>query len=189
MTETEHHIDITQLDNQSYIERLRRRPSRLSTLSTNAQKLDIRAHQRTYQGAYIRSCIGALTFSIIILKLFSKEFLNVGFVYTIYGFFIFIVSLLRSKNIDLYFLSNETKKNFKDDLVKFKKRNENENEVGNYQLANDNDDDETANLNKFLNYLNQDDKVYFKTTGNIVLFLTILSIGCYLTIFILLLKV
>ncbi|OWB58911.1 hypothetical protein B5S28_g5007 [[Candida] boidinii] len=176
MVEIEHHIDISQLDNQSYIERLRR-PSRLSTLSTNAQKLDIRAHQRTYQGAYIRSCIGALTFSIIILKLFSKEFLNVGFVYTIYGFFIFIVSLLRSKNIDLYFLSNETKKNFKDDLVKFKKRNE------------DDDDDDTANLNKFLNYLNQDDKVYFKTTGNFVLFLTILSIGCYLAIFILLLKV
>ncbi|ODQ79330.1 hypothetical protein BABINDRAFT_161740 [Babjeviella inositovora NRRL Y-12698] len=40
---------------------LARRPSTFELFANN-QKLDVRAHQRTYEGAYIRSSIGALSF-------------------------------------------------------------------------------------------------------------------------------
>ena len=61
-----------------------RLPSRMDLFATNL-KQDIRAHQRTYEGAYTRTAIGCLSFSILIIKLFSKEFLPIGTIYTIYG--------------------------------------------------------------------------------------------------------
>ncbi|WEJ93531.1 hypothetical protein PSN45_000996 [Yamadazyma tenuis] len=67
-----------------------RRPTRLDLFENN-QKLDIRAHQRTYEGAYTRTAIGSLAFSIMIIKLFSKEFLPIGTIYTLYGMVVFII--------------------------------------------------------------------------------------------------
>lgn len=81
-----------------------RRPTGFSVLSTNAKKLDIRAHQRTYQGLYMRTTLGTLSFAILVLKFFSKEFLRIGILYTIYGLVIFIISFVRLQSMDLYYL-------------------------------------------------------------------------------------
>lgn len=51
----------------------------------------------------MRTCIGALSFAVLILKLFSREFLKIGIVYTIYGVVIFLISLVRLNRIDVYF--------------------------------------------------------------------------------------
>ncbi|CDK27879.1 unnamed protein product [Kuraishia capsulata CBS 1993] len=141
-----------------------RRPSRLTYLSSNNQRLDIRAHQRTYQGAYMRSCLGALSFSVLILKIFSKEFLSIGMVYTIYGMLFLVVSYLRQQNIDLYIMSPETHKYWKEDSVTP--------HVGEVQDEYDGYD--------------EDEQTFFKTSGNLVLAMTLVSGGCYVSLFALL---
>ncbi|VUG19767.1 DEBR0S5_11474g1_1 [Brettanomyces bruxellensis] len=85
--------------------RLQRKPSRLDYLASKGQKLDIRAHQRTYQGAYVRTCLGCLSFSLLVMKLFSREFMPLGMVYQIYALVLCLASYLRSRNLDLYFIN------------------------------------------------------------------------------------
>lgn len=82
--------------------RTQRLPSRLDILS-NGLKLDVRAHQRTYEGAYTRTAIGALSFSILIIKLFLKEFLPVGAVYTIYGCVLYFFGVYKSASVDVFY--------------------------------------------------------------------------------------
>ncbi|ODQ63532.1 hypothetical protein NADFUDRAFT_53198 [Nadsonia fulvescens var. elongata DSM 6958] len=56
------------------------------------KKLDIRAIQRTFEGAYIRTALGQLSFAMVILKVFSKDFVLVGTTYTIHGILILIAA-------------------------------------------------------------------------------------------------
>ncbi|ODV80813.1 uncharacterized protein CANTADRAFT_88722 [Suhomyces tanzawaensis NRRL Y-17324] len=79
-----------------------RLPSRLDVFHKDL-KLDIRAHQRTYEGAYTRSAIGCLSFSIVIIKLFSKEFLPVGAVYTVYGCLLYFIGFFKAASVDVYY--------------------------------------------------------------------------------------
>lgn len=69
----------------------------------NGRKLDIRAHQRTYEGSYMRASIAVLMFALTITKLFSREFLSVATLFTVYGCLIFAISLHRSKQMKDYY--------------------------------------------------------------------------------------
>lgn len=109
-----------------------RLPSRIDILS-NGLKLDVRAHQRTYEGAYTRTAIGALSFLILIIKLFSKEFLPIGAIYTAYGLVLYFFGVYKGNNVDFYY---NPKKN----------------------------------------------KEFFVTLGRSVLFLSIVSLGCYIAL-------
>lgn len=80
----------------------RRMASRIDGFS-NDLKLDVRAHQRTYEGAYTRTAIGCLSFAIVIIKLFSKEFLLIGTVYTAYGCMLYFVGVVKSYSVDTYY--------------------------------------------------------------------------------------
>lgn len=79
-----------------------RLPSRLDPLS-NGLQLDVRAHQRTYEGAYTRTAIGCLSFAIVIIKLFSKEFLPIGAIYTIYGSILYFIGVTKAATVDVYY--------------------------------------------------------------------------------------
>ncbi|CAK7909078.1 hypothetical protein CAAN1_25S00408 [[Candida] anglica] len=79
-----------------------RLPSVLDVLSSGL-KLDVRAHQRTYEGAYTRTAMGALSFSILIIKLFSKEFLPIGAAYTVYGSLLYFIGVVKSGTVDTYY--------------------------------------------------------------------------------------
>lgn len=59
------------------------------------QKLDVRATQRTFEGAYLRNALGQLSFALVILKLFSKEFLPIGTVFTAQGIVILLIAWYR----------------------------------------------------------------------------------------------
>ena len=59
------------------------------------QKLDVRATQRTFEGAYIRTALGQLSFALVILKIFSREFVPIGTVFTVQGFVILLLALYR----------------------------------------------------------------------------------------------
>lgn len=131
--------------NDSDNNNIRRRPSYLNVLS-KSQKLDIRAHQRTYQGAYIRTCIGTLSFSLLVMKLFSREFLSIGLVFQIYSLLLCVIGYSRGNNLDLYFVN-----------------------------LNNEDQDEMSETN-----------FYFKTSGNYVLWLSLITGSCFIVLFVLL---
>lgn len=94
------------------LSRIGRSQSRLDDLNQGL-KLDVRAHQRTYEGAYTRTAISCLSFSIVIIKLFSLEFLPIGTVYTAYGCLLFFMGVVKSGSVDTYY-------NAEMDTVEFK---------------------------------------------------------------------
>lgn len=71
---------------------------------SRTQRQDVRAAQRTFEGAYIRSAFSELTFGLIILRLFAKEFLYVGTVYTIHAIFMVFLSLYQRQQKEKIFL-------------------------------------------------------------------------------------
>lgn len=79
-----------------------RRESHLDDLS-NGLRLDVRAHQRTYEGAYTRTAISCLSFSIVIIKLFSAEFLPIGTVYSAYGCLLYFMGVIKAGSVDFYY--------------------------------------------------------------------------------------
>ena len=115
-----------------------RAPSRLDLFDNNL-KLDIRAHQRTYEGAYTRTSIGCLSFSILIIKIFSKEFLPIGTIYTVYGCVLYFIGVYKSNSVDVF-------------------------------------------------YNPQKNMEMYKTGGNFVLLLTIISLSCYIALLVLILR-
>lgn len=93
-------------------QRIQRAHSRIEALSSSGQKLDVRAHQRTYEGAYTRAALSALSFSLMIVKLFSPAFLPIAMVYTIYGSFIYFVGVSKAGSVDTYYNPANDKEEF-----------------------------------------------------------------------------
>lgn len=92
--------------------RTQRLPSRLDILS-DGLRLDVRAHQRTYEGAYTRSAIGCLSFSILIIKLFSREFLPIGTIYTAYGCLLYFIGVVKALSVDVFYNPKKDMEMFK----------------------------------------------------------------------------
>lgn len=119
-------------------EERQRAPSVFVTLG-NGRQLDIRAHQRTYDGSYMRASIAVMIFAIMITKVFSKEFLPIATVFTVYGFLIFAISIHRSNQMKDY-------------------------------------------------YAETTQTLYYKTSGNIVLLMSSITVLSYLALFVLILR-
>ncbi|KAI5121125.1 hypothetical protein M0805_002797 [Coniferiporia weirii] len=60
--------------------------------------VEIRARQRTFDGAYARTALGNLGYSLTVLKLFDKRFYRIGLLYAVLAVALFIVSILRSRH-------------------------------------------------------------------------------------------
>ncbi|KAH3670332.1 hypothetical protein WICMUC_004901 [Wickerhamomyces mucosus] len=103
------------------------------------KKLDIRAQQRTYDGAYTRASIATLSFALLITKLFSKSFLPIGILYCVYGSIIYIIGMTRSNHMNAFLLG--------------------------------------------------DDKLYYKTSGNTVLLMGLVSLISYIILLTLVLRI
>jgi hypothetical protein len=57
--------------------------------------VEIRAAQRTFEGAYIRTALSQFSFALVVLKIFTAEFYSIGALFAVYGAGIIIVSLYR----------------------------------------------------------------------------------------------
>jgi uncharacterized membrane protein YidH (DUF202 family) len=57
--------------------------------------VEIRAAQRTFEGAYIRTALGQFSFALVVLKIFTAEFYSIGALFATYGVGILLVSLYR----------------------------------------------------------------------------------------------
>ena len=57
--------------------------------------VEIRAAQRTYEGAYMRTALGQFSFSLVVLKIFTAEFYAIGALFAVYGTAILLVASYR----------------------------------------------------------------------------------------------
>ncbi|KAI0815937.1 hypothetical protein GGR55DRAFT_370572 [Xylaria sp. FL0064] len=108
---------------------------------TAQELVEIRAAQRTFEGAYMRTALSQFSFALIILKIFTSEFYAIGALFAVYGAAIMLCAIYRRYEGNRQFF----------DIV----------------------DHEGKVTNKF------------RTCNNSVLFLTVLSLGAYIGLFIL----
>ncbi|KAF8428787.1 hypothetical protein EV426DRAFT_285227 [Tirmania nivea] len=64
---------------------------------TQDELVEIRALQRTFEGAYVRTALSQFSFALLVLKIFTHEFYSVGALYAGFGVCVFAVSLLRRR--------------------------------------------------------------------------------------------
>jgi uncharacterized membrane protein YidH (DUF202 family) len=50
---------------------------------TNDELVEIRAAQRTFEGAYIRTSLSQFSFALIVLKIFTSEFYSIGALFAV----------------------------------------------------------------------------------------------------------
>ncbi|KAH9957467.1 hypothetical protein BGW80DRAFT_1381391, partial [Lactifluus volemus] len=58
---------------------------------------ELRASQRTYNGAYMRTALGNLGFSLTVLRLFDRLFYRIGIVYAVLAFLLCVCAFFRAR--------------------------------------------------------------------------------------------
>ncbi len=66
-----------------------------SIVLTPEELIDVRAAQRTFEGAYVRTALSQFSFALVVLKIFTAEFYSIGALFAVYGLGILLVSLFR----------------------------------------------------------------------------------------------
>ncbi|KAF9909594.1 hypothetical protein BX616_011116 [Lobosporangium transversale] len=62
---------------------------------TEEELVEVRARERTFDGAYWRTAIKAFSAGMIILRLFTKAFYKIGIIFVVFGMAILVISVLR----------------------------------------------------------------------------------------------
>ncbi|KAK4230641.1 hypothetical protein QBC38DRAFT_383329 [Podospora fimiseda] len=66
-----------------------------SVVLTSQELVEIRAAQRTFEGAYMRTALSQFSFALVILKIFTSEFYPIGALFACYGVSILLVAVYR----------------------------------------------------------------------------------------------
>ncbi|KAM0322894.1 hypothetical protein ACHAQA_009236 [Verticillium albo-atrum] len=66
-----------------------------SVVLTSDELVELRAAQRTFEGAYMRTALGQFSFALIILKIFTSEFYAIGALFAVYGAAVMLVAIYR----------------------------------------------------------------------------------------------
>lgn len=67
----------------------------IESIINHDELTDIRAYQRTFDGAYTRTALGQLSYAILILRLFERDFYWCGLIYTILAVQLIFVGVYR----------------------------------------------------------------------------------------------
>lgn len=108
---------------------------------TDAELVELRAAQRTFEGAYVRTSLSQFSFALVVLKIFTSEFYSIGALFAIYGAGVLLVGAYRRQQ-------------------------------GNKQFFNDVGEDGLG-------------RKRFRTSGNVVVVLTALTLAAYITLIVL----
>ncbi|ORY06945.1 hypothetical protein K493DRAFT_251441 [Basidiobolus meristosporus CBS 931.73] len=65
---------------------------------TDDELLEVRARERTFDGAYWRSALSAFGSGVIILRVFTSEFYKIGLVYIAMGIGMLVLGTLRRRS-------------------------------------------------------------------------------------------
>ncbi|KAI9698053.1 MAG: hypothetical protein M1836_004406 [Candelina mexicana] len=115
-----------------------------SVVLTANELVEVRAAQRTFEGAYVRTALSQFSFALVVLKIFTSEFYSIGALFAVYGAGVLFASLFRRQQGNKQFFA----------------------EVGEDGL----------------------DKRMFRTSGNVVVVLSALSVAAYACLMALTLK-
>ncbi|KAF3921029.1 hypothetical protein AA313_de0201087 [Arthrobotrys entomopaga] len=88
---------------------LRHRSHKPDLQLSQEELVEIRASQRTFEGAYFRTSISLFTFSLVILKIFTVEFYPIGALFATYGAIVMAISAYRRSQSNLQFYIVENK--------------------------------------------------------------------------------
>ncbi|KAI1379445.1 hypothetical protein F4677DRAFT_332983 [Hypoxylon crocopeplum] len=66
-----------------------------SVVLTSQELVEIRAAQRTFEGAYMRTALSQFSFALIILKIFTSEFYAIGALFAVYGAAVLVCAIYR----------------------------------------------------------------------------------------------
>ncbi|KAF5596344.1 hypothetical protein FPANT_4345 [Fusarium pseudoanthophilum] len=70
--------------------------------------VEVRAAQRTFEGAYVRTALGQFSFALIILKVFTQEFYAIGALFAVYGVAVMLVAIYRRYEGQNQFFTSES---------------------------------------------------------------------------------
>ncbi|KAB5536478.1 hypothetical protein GE09DRAFT_328841 [Coniochaeta sp. 2T2.1] len=132
-----------------------------SVVLTSQELVEVRAAQRTFEGAYMRTALSQFSFSLIILKIFTSEFYTIGALFAVYGAAIMLVAAYRRYEGNRQFFDDEVEETTTED--EFDRR---AGEVGRRSVV--------------------VVKKKFRTSGNTVALLMALSLGAYVSLMVLL---
>jgi len=112
---------------------------------TPSELVEVRAAQRTFEGAYVRTSLSQFSFALIVLKIFTSEFYSIGALFAAYGIGVLCVSAYRRRQGNKQFFV--------------------EGGIG-----------------------DEEERKKFRTSGNVVVVLTALSVAAYVTLLVLTLR-
>ncbi|KAI8059590.1 hypothetical protein BC940DRAFT_313477 [Gongronella butleri] len=70
---------------------------RASVFLTESELQDLRARQRTFEGAYWRTSLAAFSTGLLILKVFTREFYKIGITFFAFGLALLAIALWRRR--------------------------------------------------------------------------------------------
>ncbi|KAK0618326.1 hypothetical protein B0T17DRAFT_509870 [Bombardia bombarda] len=78
-----------------------------SVILTSQELVEIRAAQRTFEGAYMRTALSQFSFALVILKIFTSEFYSIGALFAVYGAAVMLVAIFRRYEGNRQFFDQE----------------------------------------------------------------------------------
>ncbi|KAK1769614.1 hypothetical protein QBC33DRAFT_513110 [Phialemonium atrogriseum] len=164
-----------------------------SVVLTSNELTEIRAAQRTFEGAYMRTAISQFSFALIILRIFTSEFYPIGALFAAYGATIILVAIYRrSEGNRQFFDLEETREGSSpedgDRDGGGSGGDEEEEEEGRHRSrdrrppGNGGNGHASSRSSAYARNIRRHSVVIkkFRTSGNSVAMLTVLSLGAYI---------
>ncbi|KAG6119788.1 hypothetical protein E4U14_004763 [Claviceps sp. LM454 group G7] len=136
-------------------------PPEPAMVLSSQELVEVRAAQRTFEGAYMRTALGQFSFALVILKIFTEEFYAIGALFAVYGFAVLLVAGYRRYQGNRQFF---TTRDLDLDL----------------DMSTDTDTGMGADRRVQVRVRNK-----FKTSGDTVLLMTGVSLGAYVVLMVL----
>ncbi|KAG6261978.1 hypothetical protein E4U47_008047 [Claviceps purpurea] len=134
---------------------------------SSQELVEVRAAQRTFEGAYMRTALGQFSFALVILKIFTEEFYAIGALFAVYGFAVLLVAGYRRYQGNRQFF---TTRDLDLDL----------------DMSTDTDTDTGMGADRRVQVQVQVQvRNKFKTSGDTVLLMTGVSLGAYVVLMVL----
>ncbi|KAH6650147.1 hypothetical protein F5144DRAFT_35713 [Chaetomium tenue] len=78
-----------------------------SVVLTTQELVEIRAAQRTFEGAYMRTALSQFSFALVVLKIFTSDFYPIGALLACYGAAVLLVAVYRRYEGNRQFFDRE----------------------------------------------------------------------------------
>jgi hypothetical protein len=75
----------------------KKKPTIMALAPTKTDLDELRAAQRTFEGAYVRTALSQFSFALVVLKIFTAEFYSIGALFAVYGVGVLVVGSYRRR--------------------------------------------------------------------------------------------